>query len=93
MDIEKVRTEIVRICIQLWQQTQSEPRPRSVSLMINMLRNAGVLPAHQANMMLTLCNLRNVHTYEGLELGAPETAIAISGRKIVLDWWASAQKT
>jgi hypothetical protein len=86
-DIEKTRNELVAICRALWQTTQTEPRPHSVSVVINTLRQKGVLPHHQANMMLTLCNLRNVHVYEGLPLGDSEFAIAANAYKIVSEWW------
>jgi hypothetical protein len=88
LDIERARTEIVQICRQLWQRTQPSPPSHSISANINSLKNSGALPTHQANMMLTLCGLRNVYVYEDLTLGAREMIIAVNAREIVLEWWA-----
>lgn len=87
LDIEKVRTEIVQICRELWRETQSAPASHSISITINTLKNSGTLPSHQANLMLTLCNLRNVHVYEGLQLGLREMTIADNARELVVEWW------
>ena len=85
--MEKTRTDIVHICRALWQGSQVGDAPRSISALINQLRNSGVIPNHEANMMLTLCNLRNVHVYEELTLGPRETAIAVNAESIVAEWW------
>jgi hypothetical protein len=89
IDIEKTRTELVRICRTLWQRSQSEEQPRSISVVINQLRSSGVLPNHQASLMLTLCNLRNVHVYEEITLGDHERAIAFHAVAIIGEWWAA----
>ena len=88
LDIEKARTEIVRICRTLWKRSKEGDPPRGLATLINLLRNESVLPNHEANMMLTLCNLRNVHVYEGLKLQARELSIAIHAQAIVNEWWA-----
>ncbi len=86
-DVEKARTDIVRICRALWRE-QSEGEPsRGLAALINQLRNEAVLPNHQANMMLTICNLRNIHVYEGFELTSRELTIAIQAKTIIDEWW------
>ncbi len=72
INIEQVRTQVVRICRQIWSKQKSESPPHSISAVINTLRNENLLPSHQANMMLTLCNLRNAYVYEGIEMGHRE---------------------
>jgi hypothetical protein len=89
MDIERARTAVVRVCRTLWQEKKIGEPPRSLAMLINQLRNEGILPNHEANMMLTLCNLRNVHVYEGLELQARELSIAVHANAIVSEWWAT----
>lgn len=87
LDIEKARTEIVRICRTLWLTSSSEEPPRSLSAMINQLKNNTILPGHEANMMLTVCGLRNVYVYEGKMLKGRELAIAENAFAIIRDWW------
>ena len=92
-DVEKVRTDLVRICRALWLQTQNGEQPRSISVVINQLRSSGALPQHQANLMLTLCGLRNVHVYEGMQLGPHERAILAHAAAALFEWWeASPQR-
>jgi hypothetical protein len=86
LDIEKARTEIVHICRALWKKTNSGEPPRGLAALINGLKNDAILPSHEANMMLTVCGLRNVHVYEGLELQAREMAVAVNARAIIMDW-------
>ncbi len=92
IDVEKTRTDIVHICRKLWQRTQTSEWPRSISAVIGQLRSNGEIPNHQANMMLTLCNLRNVHVYEDIELGRREMTIAVNAAGIVTDWWLAKQE-
>jgi hypothetical protein len=92
LDIEKIRTQVVRICRQVWSDKKSEAPPHSISVVINSLRNENLLPSHQANMMLTLCNLRNAYVYENMELGSRETTIASTAWEIVSDWWSKLPK-
>jgi len=87
LDIEKIRTQIVRICRKIWAEREKDIAPRSISNMINELRKNTFLPDHQASMMLTLCSLRNLYVYEGVELGRREIVIAANAWKIVSDWW------
>ena len=47
-----------------------------------------MLPSHQANMMLTLCNLRNVYVYENVSMGRKEMDIAVNAYGIVEEWWS-----
>ena len=89
LDVEKIRTTIVHICKSLWQETKTEEWPRSLAVVINQLRRDGVVPNHQANLMLTLSNLRNVHVYEDIELGASEMSVAIGASQVVSKWWQS----
>jgi hypothetical protein len=90
-DVEKCRTDVVRICVQVWRKTKSQDPPRSISQLINQLRNENLLPSHPANMMLTLCGLRNVYVYEGLEFTEKEFVIVRAAHEIVSSWW-KAQK-
>ena len=89
LDVEKIRTGIVHICRSLWQETKTEEWPRSLAAVIGQLRKDGVIPNHQANFMLTLSNLRNVHVYEDIELGASEMSVAIGASQVVSKWWQS----
>jgi hypothetical protein len=91
-DIEKCRTEVVQVCRELWRSSKSKDPPRSVSQLINVLRNDGLLPSHPANMMLTLCGLRNVYVYEALEFSDKELLIAKTAHEIVQDWWKALQR-
>jgi hypothetical protein len=88
-DVERARTDIVRICRTVWQRSQTSEAPRSISAVIIQLRSAGALPQHQANLMLTLCNLRNVHVYEDFRLGPHEIAIAAHAAAALSEWWQS----
>ena len=92
IDIEKMRTKIVRMCHELWQNEKGVDAPRSISRVINILKDENLLPWHQANMMLTLCNLRNVYVYEGLEMGHSERIVATGAWAIVSQWWESINK-
>ena len=71
-DIEHALTEIVRMCHNVWNEHKHDFPPHSISLVINTLKSENILPSHQANMMLTLCNLRNVYVYENMQLGLRE---------------------
>ena len=89
IDIENLRTRIVRMCHEIWQAQKKENPPRSISAVINILKDEGLLPKHQANMMLTLCHLRNVYVYDGIEIGPSEKAVAEGAYSIVAKWWES----
>jgi len=88
-DIERVRTEIVRICLSLWRSEIKEIPPRSISQLINSLKEKDILPRHQANMMLTLCGLRNIFVYDQINLGKRELLVAQNAWNIISDWWES----
>ena len=83
LNIERMRTQIVRICHAIWNQHSEETPPRSISALINQLKNEQLLPAHQANLMLTVCNLRNVYVYENVPMGPRELAIAQNALSII----------
>lgn len=89
LDIEKARTEVVRICRMLWNQNKSADPPRGLARLIIELRNDGILPVHVANMMQTVSGLRNVHVYEGIELHSEEMAVAVNARAIFIKWWSN----
>ena len=63
-----------------------EESPHNISKIINKLRDKDHIPSHQANMMLTICNLRNFYVYDGLELGKREKIIAYYAWEIISDW-------
>jgi len=86
IDIEKVRTEIVHMCRIFWQNSKDSEPPRSISALINSLKDENLLPRHQANMMLTLCSLRNVNVYEQIQMGKREQLIASKAWEIILEW-------
>ena len=85
--IEEMRSHIIRFCRQLWNRDQKDIS-HSGSAVIGALRDKGLVPSHQANMMLTLCSLRNCYTYEQLDFGAHEIAVAENAWAII-DSWAS----
>ncbi len=87
LDIEHIRTEIVRMCRHLWHNHRKDSIPRSISRAINSLKEDGVIPSHQANMMLTICGLRNVYVYEEVNLGFKEMTVAESAWWIIMEWW------
>ena len=86
-DIERIRTRIVWICREIWRRHHPDEPPRGIAALINQLRNEGLVPAHQANMMLTVCGLRNVQVYERIPLGSRERMIASNAWAIISDWW------
>lgn len=93
IDIEHARNEIVRICHQIWSKNKPNiPSPRGISNLINQLKQEGLIPSHQVNMMLTLCGIRNVYVYEDFQLGYQEKVIARYSYSIVQEWWNSVQK-
>lgn len=84
--IEGLRSGIVRICRQIWLKNKSEEAPRSISKMINILREDGFIPSLQASMMLTICSLRNVCLYEDVKMSPKEMAIASNAWEIISEW-------
>lgn len=91
-DIEHARTEVVKLCHNVWKEHKQNSPPHSISEVINSLKNENILPSHQANMMLTLCNLRNVYVYENMQLGLREINIAENALSIIQEWWISVKK-
>lgn len=89
IDIEKARTEIVRICRDLWGKHQDIEAARGLAAMIVALRNADILPTHIANMMHTVSGLRNVYVYEGRVLDSRTKAIAENAFAIIGEWFGS----
>jgi len=85
--IEGLRSGIVKICRQIWSKNKSEEPPRSVSKMINILKEDGLVPFLQASMMLTICSLRNAYLYENAKMSQKEMAIASNAWDIILEWW------
>ncbi len=80
---------MVRICRTIWGQKKADAPPRAISAMIGALKSEDFLPTHIANMMFTVCGLRNVYVYEAIELGAKEVSVAVNAKAIVDDWWAT----
>jgi len=91
-DIEHARTEIVRICHQIWIHSKEDAPPHSISVLINSLKGDDLLPSHQANMMLTLCGLRNVYVYEDMKIGSRELDIAKNALNIIQEWWTKTRE-
>lgn len=92
IDIERLRTQVVRMCHAVWQKEKAgEKAPLSISAIISNLKEDDLLPRHPANMMLTLCNLRNVYVYEEVELGPSELDVARGAWAIISRWWESAR--
>jgi len=86
IDIEKIRTKIVHICNDLWKKYKKDNSPHSISAVINILKEEDILPRHQANMMLTLCNLRNSYVYDQIKMGQHEIDVAKNAWAIVEEW-------
>ena len=86
-NIEEIRTHIVRFCRELW-KAKTRGEPAHGAGVISALRDKGIVPAHPANMMLTLCALRNCYSYEQLSLGANEMSV-IQGAWSIVESWAS----
>ena len=92
IDIERARTEIVRVCRAIWRETQTAEAPRSISAVISQLRNAGGIPYLQASLMFTLGALRNVSVYAGAELSPDEPAVALHAAAAIGSWWQARPK-
>jgi len=88
INIESLRTQIAWICRDIWSKHKNDSPPHSISVIINSLKSDEFIPFHQANMMLTLCNLRNVYVYEKLKLGQREKTIASNAWSIISEWWS-----
>jgi hypothetical protein len=87
IDVEGMRTAIVRICQELIKKNGMEPPPsRGVAALINMLKDENLIPRHQANMMMTICNLRNVYVWDGVLFGEREKAVATAAWGIIEEW-------
>jgi hypothetical protein len=86
-DIVYACNEIENMCGRLWQRASSSRSPKFGTPLINRMKNEEILPRHQANMMLTLYNLRNAVMHNDLKLGANETQIANAAWAIVREWW------
>ena len=94
LGIEEMRTGIVRICQELCKQAKIETAPTDGPAgIIGVLKEENLIPRHQANMMHTICNLRNVYVWEQLTLGPNERAVASAAWQIVCDWWESVRGT
>ena len=88
VDVEALRTRVLRICQALWRESRSDPEPRmGVGGFIAVLSDESTIPRHQANMMRTICNLRNTVVYDGLILGPDEHTVAHGAWHIVESWW------
>lgn len=88
-EIELCRSSTVKICKEIWSNEISDPAPRSISAIINLLKEKNIIPFHQANMMLTICGLRNAIVYEDVKIGQEELEIARNAWKVVEKWWRS----
>jgi hypothetical protein len=86
--IEEIRNHIIRFCRELWRATARAEVPSGASV-ISALRDKGTVPAHEANMMHTLCALRNCYSYEQLAMGPKEMAVVQGAWSIVEDWASS----
>jgi uncharacterized protein YutE (UPF0331/DUF86 family) len=88
-----MRTGIVRICQELCRKAKIEVAPNDGPAgIISVLKEEQLVPRHEANMMHTICNLRNVYVWEQVELGPNEQAVAAAAWKIVLAWWERARR-
>jgi hypothetical protein len=93
LGIEEMRTGIVRICQELCRKAKIEVAPNDGPAgIISVLKEEQLVPRHEANMMHTICNLRNVYVWEQVELGPNEQAVAAAAWKIVLAWWERARR-
>lgn len=93
VDVEAMRTSIVRMCQDLAQRNGIEvPAGRGVAALINRLKDEDVIPRHQANMMMTICNLRNVYVWDRVPLGERENVIASAALNIIEEWWNSVNR-
>ena len=93
LDIEKARTEVVHVCHDVWRRAHGTEPPHSISVVINRLRNDGFLPKLPANMMLTICGLRNVHVYDRQRLSEKELSIALTALELIREWWNAARQS
>lgn len=92
-EIELCRSSIVKICKALWINKISDRAPRSISAIINFLKEKNIIPIHQANMMLTICGLRNAIVYEDVKIGEEELEIARNAWKIIEKWWENKKES
>jgi hypothetical protein len=93
LGIEEMRTGIVRICQELCRKAKIEMAPNDGPAgILAVLKEEQLIPRHQANMMHTICNLRNVYVWEQVDLGPDEHAVAEAAWRIVLAWWDRARR-
>jgi hypothetical protein len=86
--IDAKRRHVVRFCREIWKdKKRAEPSPpMGAAALILALRDEKVFPSHQANMMLTICSLRNVHEYQNLKFGPREVQIEQAAWGIIEEW-------
>ena len=85
--LQDMRNHIVRFCRGLAERALPTASRQGCTPLIRRLRDAKVLPAHQAEMMLIICHIRDKNTYEELRLGEAELAV-IQGAWAIVESWA-----
>ena len=84
--VNEMRDQIVRFCRRIAGDSLPEAKDFGPTRLIAALRDAESIPPHQANMMLTLCGLRNSYSYDQISFGPREFSIAEAAWEIVKDW-------
>ncbi len=86
LSIEEAWRYVDRFCRALWVKHVDGEPPSSLATAITTLRDEGVVPEHEANMMHTIRSLRNLVVHENLPFGDLETTIARSAWEIIRTW-------
>lgn len=85
-DVREMRDHIVRFCRGVAAKALSSLPDAGPTRLISELREAEVVPPHQANMMLTICGLRNSYSYDKIQFGPHEVAVARAAWAIIEAW-------
>ncbi len=86
LGIEEAWRYVDRFCRALWNRRMKGEQPASLAEIITVLRDEGLLPAHEASMMHNIRSLRNMLVHENVRFGEDEKAIARAAWQIIGRW-------
>ncbi len=86
LGIEETWRYVDRFCRALWNRRMNGEQPASLAEIITVLRDEGLLPAHEASMMHNIRSLRNMLVHENVRFGEDEKAIARAAWQIIGRW-------
>ena len=86
LSIEDAWRYVDRFCRALWVKHRESEPPQSLAEAITSIRDAELIPTHEAGMMHTIRALRNHFVHENLDFGEYEITIARAALEIVRVW-------